>query len=98
MQEANQRLPLFRSIAIELKDRVDALHALAEEPGEDAHGEARRLRDRVRECVVELEVLGAEVEGFRPITLALPAQGRTGGLERLTWQLGEPAFQREGLA
>jgi ATP-binding protein involved in chromosome partitioning len=83
--EAEARLPLYRSIAVELNDRVQELQG-AESVAADGVGGLRR---RVRECVAELEQLGAEVEGFRPVTLLVPVQEGDGGEQLLYWQLDQ---------
>ena len=84
--QAEARLPLYRSIAVELRDRVRELQDSSPAAATGAEGHSG-LRRRVRECVAELEQLGAEVEGFRPITLLVPVQENDGSEQLLYWRL-----------
>lgn len=90
--EAEARLPLYRSIARELQDRVRELQDLARSEAVNVRHAAGSIRERLRECVVELEVLGAEVEGFRPVTLLVPVRETSGQEQFLSWQFDEACF------
>lgn len=93
LDDAEARLPLFRSIAIELQDRVEELQGLTGTHDVQSLGDARRIRDRVKECVDELQELGAEVDGFRPVSLLIPVREAEDVEERfLTWEMGSSRF------
>ncbi|HEX9794487.1 MAG TPA: hypothetical protein VGC54_10940 [Planctomycetota bacterium] len=93
-ERVRARLPLVQVIATELRDRVETLHFLAGAEDADSRRAAVEQRVRVRECLTELEGLGAEVESFRPLSLILIAPTESGGECEFAWDYGAAEVRR----
>ncbi|TAH39346.1 MAG: DUF2203 family protein [Planctomycetota bacterium] len=92
-EQAQARLPLLRAIASEIQERVEELTTLAGRDDASSRARVAHLRQRVRACLQELEVLGAEVESFRPITLTITTLDESGDELPIYWKFGETALR-----